>query len=67
MMAFKRKLLFGGILFSWLMVFLSWRFAYGIEIIVDWVLVALALSAVYGFLLYRSKARKFIEDPEALR
>jgi hypothetical protein len=49
------------------MVFLSWRFAYPVEIIADWTLLALVLSALYSFLLYRLKARKFISDPEALR
>ncbi|MBI5133532.1 MAG: hypothetical protein HZA83_02360 [Thaumarchaeota archaeon] len=49
------------------MVFLSWRFGFPEEIIADWALLALVLSALYGFLLYRLKARKFISDPEALR
>ena len=63
----RQKLLLGSLLFSWLMVFLSWRFAYPVEIIADWALLALVLSALYSFLLYRLKARKFISDPEALR
>lgn len=63
----KQKLLLGSLLFSWFMVFLSWRFAYPVEIIADWALLALVLSALYSFLLYRLKARKFIRDPEALR
>ncbi len=66
-MGFKQKLLSGSILFSWFMVFLSWRFAYSIEIVVDWVLVALVLSALYGFLLYQHKARKSIDNPHALK
>jgi hypothetical protein len=66
-MGFKQKLLFGSILFSWFMVFLSWRFAYGIEIIADWVLLALVLSALYGLLLHQQKARKSIDNPHALK
>lgn len=65
-MGFWQKVLLGGVLFSWLMVFLAWRFTYPIEIMADWVLLALVLSAIYGFILHRGRVRKSFADPEAL-
>jgi hypothetical protein len=49
------------------MVFLSWRFAYPLEIIADWALLSLVLSAFYGIVLYRRKAMRFIKDPESMK
>ncbi|MEM2760012.1 MAG: hypothetical protein QXU32_01170 [Nitrososphaerales archaeon] len=66
-MKFKQELLLGGALFSWLMVFIAWRFAYSLEIIVDWAILALALSFIYGLLLYRNNARRSMQNPEAMR
>ena len=48
------------------MVFLSWRFAHPVEIMLDWLLLALGLSVLLGIALYRQKARGYIADPERL-
>jgi len=63
----KRLLLFLGASFSWLMVFLSWRFDHGLIIIGDWTIFAMGLSVWYGYLLYRDKNMKSLEDRELLR
>lgn len=66
-MDLMRKLLFGGLAFSWIMVFLSWGFAYSLEIIADWALLAIVLSAVYGVMLYRYRIKRSFEDPASFK
>ena len=61
-MNLKTKLLFTGSLFSWLMVFLSWRFAHPVEIMLDWLLLALGLSVLVGIIQYRQKTKRHIAD-----
>lgn len=66
-MSIKRKMLFIGASFAWLMVFLSWRFDHGLIIISDWAIFATGLSSLYGYLVYRDKKIKNLEDRELLR
>jgi len=66
-MNIKHTLLLTGASFSWLMVFLSWRFDHGLIIIGDWAILAMALSTLYGYLIYRDKNLKNLENKELLR
>ena len=66
-MSVKTKVLLVSTLFSWLMVFLSWRFAHPLEIMVDWTLLALILSVVYLYKKQKSVSRKYLANPELLR
>jgi len=66
-MSIKRILLLAGMSFSWLMLFLSWRFDHGLIIIGDWAIFATGLSIWYGYLIYRDKNMKSLENKESLR
>ena len=66
-MSFKTKLLFGSAIFSWLMAFLSWRFAHPDEIILDWILVALVLTVSYMYVEQKKLGMKRLTSPENFR
>jgi len=66
-MHFKTKLLFSAASFSWLMVFLSWRFDHGLIIIADWAIFALILTSIYAVKKLRLKEMKYIANPERMR
>ncbi|MGH9923146.1 MAG: hypothetical protein ACRD38_10370 [Nitrososphaerales archaeon] len=66
-MSFKTKLLFGGALFSWLMAFLSWRFAHPDEITLDWIFVALILTVSYMYIEEKKLGMKRLTSPENFR
>lgn len=66
-MSFKTKLLFGGGLFSWLMAFLSWRFAHPDEITLDWIFVALILTLGYMYVEERKLGMKHLTSAEKFR
>lgn len=66
-MSFKTKLLFSSAIFSWLMAFLSWRFVYPDEIILDWILVALVLTVSYMYIEQKKLGMRRLTSPENFR
>ncbi len=55
-----------GIIFSWLMALLSWRFAHPYYILLDWVLVALVLTSLFMLRMERSKRMRAYGNPAEL-
>jgi|GEM_PF-1540855 len=53
-----------GIAFAWFMTFAAWRFAHPLEIIVDWLLVAIVITSVFMLKLEHNARKKAIVKPE---
>jgi len=56
-----------GVLFSWLMVFLSWRFWNGFDVLADWTLLAMIFTFILLIGQERRKAKLTLGNLQELR